>query len=67
MSVENKLYGKLNEVLREEGDGENAILYGDGGKPHLFSKGKNGAIVISVSGQENVVLPNSEQIVVKSS
>jgi hypothetical protein len=54
-------------VLEEEGNGEVAELYGDGGKPYVVSKGSGRAIVISGGGQENIVTPNGGQIVVNNS
>lgn len=67
MSGERKLYGQLVSVLKEGGNGEVAELYGDGGRPYVVSKGSGGAIVVSGGGQENIVIPDGEQIVVNNS
>jgi hypothetical protein len=64
---ERKVYQQLGDLIKNEGVGDGVIeLVGDGGKKYVVSQGKNGAIVISASNQENIVLPDDQQIIIKS-
>jgi len=64
---ERKVYQQLGALIKNEGVGDGVVeLVGDGGKKYVVSQGKNDAIVVSGGGEENIVLPNGEQIFVRS-
>jgi len=64
---ERKVYQQLVNLIKNEGTGDGVVeLVGDGGKKYVVSQGKNGAIVVSGSNQENIVLPDDQQIIIKS-
>jgi|GEM_PF-5823958 len=64
---ERKVYQQLVDLIKDEGAGDGVVeLVGDGGKKYVVSQGKNGAIVVSGSNQENIVLPDDQQIIIKS-
>ncbi|QLG69674.1 MAG: hypothetical protein CH104c_0442 [Candidatus Woesebacteria bacterium] len=64
---ERKVYQQLGDLIKNEGAGDGVVeLVGDGGKKYVVSQGKNDAIVVSGGGEENIVLPNGEQIFVRS-
>lgn len=68
MFKEKGVYLHLVDVLAKEGNGEGiVVLYGDNRKPHVISKGLNGVVVVSGHGQDNIVSPNGEQIVLNNS
>jgi hypothetical protein len=64
MSAEIKLYEQLSSLL---GKNEAVELQGDGGKTYIVSQTSKGAIVVEGGDQQNIVLQNGDQIVVKSS
>jgi len=64
---ERKVYQQLGDLIKNEGVGDGVVeLVGDSGKKYVVSQGKNGAIVVSGSNQENIVLPDDQQIIIKS-
>jgi len=64
---ERKVYQQLVNLIKNEGTGDGVVeLVGDGGKKYVVSQGKNGAIVVSGGGEENIVLPSGEQIIFRS-
>ena len=64
---ERKVYQQFGALIKNEGVGDGVVeLVGDGGKKYVVSQGKNGAIVVSGSNQENIVLPDDQQIIIKS-
>jgi hypothetical protein len=64
---ERKVYQQLGALIKNEGVGDGVVeLVGDGGKKYVVSQGKNGAIVVSGSNQENIILPDDQQIIIKS-
>jgi hypothetical protein len=65
--LERKVYQQLRDLIKNEGADDGVVeLVGDGGKKYVVSQGKNGAIVVSGGGEENIVLPNGVQIVARS-